>query len=610
MNLNELPPKQILFSGPEKTNLQLSPDGQKITYLSVFNGAMNIWTRSVNKNDDVVITQENENTIHGYFWLADNKNLVIIKKLKSAKKASLVKFNLATKTYNTLVENFNAKIIAYKRQFADKILIGLKHDNKYLEDVYQLNLSDSSMVLIEKNPGNIITWLADNNLEIKAAVGYDNIGRKRLYTKNLAQKKWELDIVWSNEDAAISSPLCFNEDNTKIYLSDSRDHNTTRLILFDLVTKKTDVVAADENHELTGIICEPTTNKLIAITLAKQRQEHEIIDQTYNVDFANLKNNLDGDFAIIDSSLDFTKWLVSYTNESNPAIFYLYDTKFKNFIYLCHSNSRLNKYEFGKMISISYTARDGLKIDGYLTFPTASKNLKQLPMVIVVHPGPWLRDVWGYHAVVQWLATRGYAVLQVNYRGSAGYGKKFIEKGYKQWGHEMHHDIEDAVEWAVKNEIADPKKIAIIGSAYGGYESMIAAIKNPELFCCAINIGGPLDLKKLINSFNNTPNIRDSFFVKVGDPLLDSEKLDATSPINYLDDIKIPMMIAHGKNDPRIDFQDFEKMVAKLKEKNIDHEYLVFEDEGTNFTKQHNNMLLFACAESFLAKHLGGAREI
>jgi dipeptidyl aminopeptidase/acylaminoacyl peptidase len=610
MILNELPPKQILFSGSEKNNLQISPDGQKITYLTLFNGVMNIWIRSVNKNDDVAITQETESTIHGYFWLGDNENLIIIKKLKSAKTASLVKFNLATKTYSTLVENFNAKIISYKRQISDKILLGLKQDNKYLEDVYQLNLLDNSMVLIEKNPGNIVTWLADNNLEIKAAVGYDNIGRKCLYTKNFAQKRWELDIAWSNEDAELSSPLCFNEDNSKIYLSDSRDHNTTRLVLFDLMTKKTEVVAADENHELTGITCEPITNKLITVTFAKQRQEHEIIDQTYIVDFANLKNNLDGDFAIIDSSSDFTKWLISYTNESNPAIFYIYDTNRKNFIYLCHSNSRLNKYEFGKMISISYVARDGLKIDGYLTFPTASKNLKKLPMVVVVHPGPWLRDVWGYHAVVQWLATRGYAVLQVNYRGSAGYGKKFIEKGYKQWGHEMHHDIEDAVQWAIKNDIADPKKIAIIGSAYGGYESMMAAIKNPELFCCAINIGGPLDLKKLVNSFNNSPSIRDSFFVKVGDPLLDSEKLINASPINYLNDLNIPVMIAHGKNDPRIDLQDFEKMVAKLKEKNIDHEYLVFEDEGTNFTKKHNNMLLFACAESFLAKHLGGTREI
>ena len=419
-----------------------------------------------------------------------------------------------------------------------------------------------------------------------------------------------MDISWLGDDASLSSPLCFNEDNTKIYINDSRNFNTTRLTLFDLVTKETSVVAADENHELAGIFCEPSTNKLIAITFSKQRKEHVIIDSMYEQDFTNIKNHLDGDFLIVDSSSDFTKWLVSYTNESNPAIFYLYDTISKTINYLCHTNSKLNKYEFGKMISISYTARDGLKIHGYLTFPTQSKTLKKLPMIVVVHPGPWSRDVWGYHAVVQWLATRGYAVLQVNYRGSAGYGKKFLEEGNKQWGNKMHHDIEDAVKWAVENEIANEKKIAIIGSAYGGYESMVAATKNPELFCCAINIGGPLDLKKLVNSFNNAPNLRDSFYMRVGDPLIDGQMLVESSPINYLEQIKIPIMLAHGKQDNKIDLKDIEILIAKLKEKNIDHEHLVFEDEGTNFTKQHNNMLLFACAESFLAKHLGGVTEV
>jgi dipeptidyl aminopeptidase/acylaminoacyl peptidase len=610
MILNELPPKQILFSGPEKINLQLSPDGQKITYLSIFNGAMNIWLRSTHQLDDKVLTQEKDNTIYSYFWLADNKSLIIIKKLESAKNFTLVKFDIETKNYINLIENFNGKVIAYKREFPDDLLVCLRQENKPVEDVYKFNLSDSSLEFVEKNPGNIISWLADNNLMIKAAIGFDNKGQKCLFTKNMDQKKWELDITWTGEDAGLSSPLCFNEQNDKIYIRDSRQHNTTRLMLFNLKTKENSVVAADENHEFNGIFCEPKNNKLITVIFAKQRQEHEVIDQAYSQDINNIKNHLDGDFAIIDSSSDFSKWLVSYTNESNPAIFYLYDTQTKNFSYLCHANSRLNKYEFGKMIPVSYAARDGLKIDGYLTFPTQSKTLKKLPMIIIVHPGPWLRDIWGYHAVVQWLATRGYAVLQVNYRGSAGYGKKFIEKGYKQWGHEMHDDIEDAAKWAIASDIADPKKIAIMGSAYGGYESMVAATKNPELFCCAINIGGPLDLKKLVNSFNNSPSIRDSFFVKVGDPLLDSEKLNAASPINNLDDLKIPVMIAHGKNDPRVDIQDIEKMLAKLKENNIDHEHLVFEDESTNFTKQHNNMLLFACAESFLAKHLGGAREI
>ena len=317
----------------------------------------------------------------------------------------------------------------------------------------------------------------------------------------------------------------------------------------------------------------------------------------------------EGDFSIIDRDNADDTWLVGFTKDDGPVAYYAYDRKSQKGTFLFTHMPALNDYTLTAMEPMSFTSRDGLMIHGYITFPPA-KLRKNLPMVLTVHGGPWSRDGWGFNPMTQWFANRGYICLQVNFRGSTGYGKDFVNAGDREWAGKMHNDLIDAVRWAVDQGYADPEKIAIFGGSYGGYAALVGATFTPDVFCCAVDIVGPSNIITLLNSIPPywVPLI-EIFYRRVGHPEKDKEFLESRSPLFKVDQIQIPILIGQGANDPRVKQAESEQIVAALKEKGLEYEYVVFPDEGHGFAKPQNRLKFYAIAEKFLAKHLGGRYE-
>jgi dipeptidyl aminopeptidase/acylaminoacyl peptidase len=353
----------------------------------------------------------------------------------------------------------------------------------------------------------------------------------------------------------------------------------------------------------------PDTYEPQAVSFTKDRQEWKVLDESIKADFDAVTKLDHGDFSVYDRDDADRTWLIGFTKDDGPVSYYAYDREGKKGTFLFVSRPVLQKYTLARMEPISFTSRDGLTIHGYITYPPG-KTKTNLPMVLNVHGGPWARDTWGYNGEAQWLANRGYACLQINFRGSTGYGKDFVNISDKEWGGKMHNDLVDGVKWAVDKGIAYPKKIAIYGGSYGGYAALVGATFTPDLFCCAVDIVGPANLVTWITSVPPYwATFRTILYQRIGNPETEEEFLKSRSPLYKVDQIKIPMLIAQGANDPRVPQEESKQIVEALKKNGIDYEYLLFPDEGHGFARPENRLKFYAAAEKFLAKHLGGRFE-
>jgi len=345
------------------------------------------------------------------------------------------------------------------------------------------------------------------------------------------------------------------------------------------------------------------------VSFVKARVEHEVLDPSIEQDIEEITKLSSGDFGIYNRTDEDDVWLVGFTEDNQPFSYFAYERTKRQGTFLFSNRPALAKHTLSDMTPISFTARDGLTVHGYLHLPIGSKG-KDLPLVLNVHGGPWHRDTWGYEPEGQWLANRGYAVLQINFRGSTGYGKEFLNAGDKEWGGKMHDDLVDAVQWAVDEGIADPARVAIYGGSYGGYAALAGATFTPDLFKCAVDIVGP---SNLITFIETIPPYWSTYLTllkqRVGDPETEADFLKSRSPLFSVDRIKIPMLIAQGANDPRVKQSESEQIVAAMRAKGIDYEYMLFPDEGHGFAKPENRLRFYAAAEQFLAKHLGGRAE-
>ena len=369
------------------------------------------------------------------------------------------------------------------------------------------------------------------------------------------------------------------------------------------------VIAEDPQYDVGNVIVHPDTHDVQAVAFNKDRNEWLVLDESIKKDFDNIGDIHRGDFFIISRDDADTTWVVAFTVDNGPVPFYAYDRKSQKATFLFDNQPELNKYTLATIEPISFTSRDGLTIHGYLTLPQGEQKTN-LPMVLNVHGGPWGRDAWGYRPDAQWFANRGYACLQVNFRGSTGYGKDFVNAGDREWGRNMHNDLVDAVQWAIDKGIADPKKVAIFGGSYGGYAALVGATFTPDLFCCAVDIVGPSNLNTLIRTIPPYwSTFLATFHKRVGNPDTEEEFLNSRSPLFKADQIKIPILIGQGANDPRVKQAESEQIVEAMKSKGIDYEYMLFPDEGHGFAKPENRLKFYAAAEKFLAKHLGGRYE-
>jgi len=607
----ELIPRRVLSGNPVKARPRISPDGKMMAYLAPVKNVLNVCVKTIGKEDDRVVTRDDNRGIRSYFWAEDSEHIMYLQDVGGDENWRLYGVNLKTDEIKDLTsyEDVQVQIIHSDKHFPNELLIGMNKENPKVHDVYRLDLTTGKLNLVAKNPGNIISWLADADLKVRCAMAAKPDGGFDLMVRENEQADWEKLLTWDSEDSMTSWPVSFTKDGNSLYLIDSRDVNAGRLVKTEMKNGKIEVIAEDPQYDVGNVMIHPDSYEVQAVAFTRARNEWIVLDESIKDDFKAVAKLDDGDYFVSDRDNADETWLVSFTKDNGPVSYYAYEQRKKKGTFLFNHIPELEKYRLARMEPISFQARDGLTIHGYITFPIW-KQKKNLPMALCVHGGPWGRDSWGYDSIAQWFANRGYVCLQVNFRGSIGYGKAFVNAGDKEWGGKMHDDLVDAVRWAVEQGYANPEKVAIYGSSYGGYAALVGATFTPDVFCCAVDIVGPSNLLTMLKSIPPYwSTMLAMFHMRVGNPDTEAEFLKSRSPLFKVDNIKIPILIVQGANDPRVKQSESEQIVEAMKKIGLEYEYMLFEDEGHGFAKPENRLKFFAAAEKFLAKHLGGRCE-
>jgi len=600
-------PRQVLFGNPERSTPKISPDGTQLAYLAPVDGVLNVWVRTLGKTDDRAVTADKLRGIRSFEWQYDNKHILYPQDVGGDENWRVYQTDIASKQTRDLTpfEKSRADIVAYRWNKPDTLLVQSNKRDPKVFDIYRVDLNTGKLELDTQNPGDVETWVADNDLQVRAAQVNTEDGGILVRVRDDAKSPWRELIKWG-PDESFGGVVGFSPDNKSLWVTTSLDVNAARLLEIGIASGKRKVVTEDPQFDVNGTIHDPKTNALEAVSYIKQRKEYVFVDPKVKADFDVLHKVRAGDIDDLSQSLDDSKWIVGYASDDAPVYWYLYDRATKQATLLFSNRPALEKFKLSAMKPIEFTARDGMKIYGYLTTPAGAPAGK-LPMVVFVHGGPWGRDEWGFSRYAQWLSNRGYAVLQVNFRGSTGYGKKYVNAGDRQWAGAMHDDLIDGKDWAVKQGVADPAKVCIMGGSYGGYATLAGVAFSPEAYTCGVDIVGPSNLNTLLKTI---PPYWSTGLAMFHRRMGDSEKiLEAQSPLFKADQIKAPLLIGQGKNDPRVNKAESDQIVAAMRKNNKPVLYYVFPDEGHGFARPTNNMAFNAASEVFLAKYLGGRAE-
>lgn len=603
-------PRETLFGNPERSRPQLSPNGEYLAYLAPDEkNVMQVWLRTVGQEDDRQLTHDQKRGIRAYFWTYSQNSLIYLQDSDGDENFHLYGVNIQSNIVRDLTpfQGVKAQPIDFDPEFPHEALIGLNLRNPQIFDVYRLNLNNGAVEFDTENPGNIVSWTADAQFQIRAAVAATPDGGSELLYRESVNSDWETLISWSPEDEG--SALSFSADNQTLYIIGSHDANAGRLIALDLNSKAETVIAEDSQYDVGGILMHPTNRTIQAVSFYKAKVEWQILDESIAADFEAISQVREGQYGIGSRDLDDETWLISYLTDDGPVYYYSYDRASKSSTLLFSNQPELEELPLANMQPVTYTARDGLTIHGYLTLPVGI-DAKNLPTILFVHGGPWARDTWGYSPTVQWLANRGYAVLQVNYRGSTGYGKAFVNAGNREWAAKMHDDLIDAVNWIVEEGIADENKVAIMGGSYGGYAALVGLTFTPDVFACGVDIVGPSSLITLLQSIPPywKPLLANMYY-RVGNLETEEEFLKARSPLFFVDKIEKPLLIGQGANDPRVKQAESEQIVQAMQEAGKPVQYVLYTDEGHGFARPENRLHFYAIAEQFLGQYLGGRSE-
>jgi len=608
--LPPLIPRETLFGNPERTRPQLSPDGKYLAYIAPDEkNVLQVWLRTVGQEDDRKLTDDQKRGIRMYFWTYNADQLIYLQDSDGDENFHLYLVNIQSNIVRDLTpfQGVKAQVVEIDPELPDKVLVGLNLNNQQKFDVYRIDLNNGAVEFDSDNPGNIISWTADAKFQIRAATAATPDGGYELLFRETLDAPWETLRHWGPDEQG--GAVGFSADNQTLYVIGSHDANAQRLLALDLATREETVMAEDEQYDVGGILTHPTTRVIQAVSFDKDKVEWQILDESIAADFEAIAQVRDGEFGVTSRDLADKNWLVAYTTDDGPVYYYAYNRESKSSTLLFSNQPKLEELSLASMEPVAYEARDGLTIHGYLTIPVGLEP-KNLPTVLLVHGGPWARDTWGYSPIVQWLANRGYAVLQVNFRGSTGYGKAFLNAGNRQWAATMHDDLIDGVNWLVKQGIADPEKIAIMGGSYGGYATLVGLTYTPDVFAAGVDIVGPSNLVTLMKSIPPywAPLLANMYH-RVGNLETEEEFLKSRSPLFFVDKIQKPLLIGQGANDPRVKQAESEQIVEAMKQAGKPVEYALYTDEGHGFARPENRLHFFAIAEEFLAKYLGGRFE-
>jgi len=612
----ELIPREVLFGNPERVSPAISPDGTRLAWIAPHEGVLNVWVAPTSAGAGVdwaaarMVTDDRDRGIRTFVWAHDARHLLYLQDTGGDENWRLHDVDLETMDRRDLTpfDGVQARVIAMERKFPTELLVALNRDNAELHDVYRLDLVTGELTKEVENPG-FIDWVADAQLAVRGAIAPQPDGSLAVLVRDNAESDWRPLLTVPAEDALTSDVVAFSEDGGSLLGVSSVGANTGRLVRIDTATGAEQVLVADPEADVSDVRIQPDTREPQIVTFQKDRSEYLVLDPSVADDLTAIRALQPGDPAFTGADDSDTTWLVAFNNDSGPVPYYAYDRASKAGRFLFENRPALSQYELASMEPFSFTARDGLTVHGYATFPPGTER-SGLPTVLDVHGGPWARDSWGFNPEAQWLANRGYLCVQVNYRGSTGYGKAFVNAGDREWGGRMQDDLTDAVGFVTGQGWADPDRVAIYGGSYGGYAALAGAAFTPDLYRCAVDIVGPSNLKTLIETIPPywAPMIS-QFHRRVGDPATDADFLWSRSPLSRVSDIGIPLLIAQGANDPRVKQAESEQIVAALKKAGIDYEYLLFPDEGHGFAKPENRLTFYAAAERFLARHLGGRAE-
>lgn len=611
----DLIPRSVLFGNPERTSPRICPDGTRLAWIAPRDGVLNVWVaplraEGVDWASARAVTEDTDRGVRTFAWAQDGRHVLYVQDKDGDENWRLHDVDLASWQRRDLTpfEGIHAEVIATSRRHPAEVLVGVNADNPQLHDVYRLDLVSGSLTKEIENPG-YAGWLADEDLLVRCAIAPAPDGSFEVLVRDSAGSPWRTLWRIPAEDVASSDIVSFSGDGASLLVISAAGSNTGRLSRIDIATGAVTVLAEDPDADVLSVKLHPDTREPQIVTVLKDRTTYTVLDPSVADDVKAIRALHHGDpvFAGWDDS--DRVWLVGFTNDTGPIPYFAYDRTTRSGRLLFEHQPALAGYQLAAMEPFSFTARDGLRIHGYVSFPPGLGR-SALPTVLNVHGGPQARDTWGYHPEAQWLANRGYLCVQVNYRGSTGYGKSFVSAGDREWAGKMHDDLIDAVSYVVSRGWADASRVAIYGGSYGGYAALVGAAFTPDVFRCAVDIVGPSNLKTLLETVPPywQPVIA-QLYRRVGNPETDAEFLWSRSPLSRAGDIKIPLLIAQGANDPRVKQAESEQIVAALAEAGIDHEYMLFPDEGHGFAKPENRIKFYTAAERFLAKYLGGRYE-
>jgi len=635
-NFSDVPliERSIFFGNPDKASLRLSDDGKFISYLAPSNGVLNIWIApSDNPDHATVLTHDTLRGIRRYFWAYTDKHILYLQDEGGDENWMIHAVNIETKEDKNLTPfdeiigsdgkpimlpsgkkmRPSAQIINVSHNFPNEILIGLnKRDPRY-HDIFRLNILSGEMQLIQRNDG-YLGFSTDDNYNVRLAQRMTQDGGNEIFKPN-GKGGWQSYFIIPREDMMTTNILGFDKSGEKVYMTDSRNRNTAALTVLDLRSDNEKVIMEDPKADISDIIIHPSKQTIQAASVTYLRTKWKILDNDIEEDINYLNTLVDGDLIITSRTYDDKYWTVAFNVDNGPIPYYFYDRTSKKAKFMFFNQKDLEGLPLAKMIPLEVKSRDGLSLVSYLTLPPyTDSNMdgipdKPLPMVLFVHGGPWARDTWGYNPYHQWLANRGYAVLSVNYRGSTGFGKKFINAAIHEWAGKMHNDLIDAVNYCVEHKIAQKDKIAIMGGSYGGYATLVGLTFTPDVFACGVDIVGPSNLNTLLSSI---PPYWTAFFkvftIHLGDPATEEGRklLEERSPLKYVDKIKKPLLIGQGANDPRVKQAEADQIAQAMKQKNLPVTYVLYPDEGHGFARPQNRLSFNAVTDLFLGKYLGG----
>ncbi len=604
----KLIPLEDFFKNPEKTAYQISPNGQYFSFMAPYKNRMNVFVQKRGSDSAVRLTSETDRDIAGYFW-PNNDQILFVRDDGGNENYKLYGVNIdgSDLVCFTDYEGVRTQIIDDLEDIPGEVIIGMNKRDPRVFDPYRLNIKTGEMEMLAENPGNIQGWMFDHDGKLRAAMAIvDGVNTSLLY-RETENDEWETVLTTSFKDEL--SPRFFTFDNENVIAISNLGRDKSAAVEFDIANgEEVKVLYENPDYDVSNVTYSHKRKVITTASYTSWKRERHFFDEESKKLFERIERELgDYELGITASNKDEDVFIIRTYSDRSLGSYYIYDKNTDKIEKITEVSPWIDENEMAKVFPIQYQARDGITINGYLTLPKGytPETAKDLPFIVNPHGGPWYRDGWGFNPEIQFLANRGYGVLQMNFRGSTGYGKEFWEISFKEWGRTMQDDITDGTNWLIEKGYADPDRIAIYGGSYGGYATLMGLVKEPDLYAAGVDYVG---VSNMFTFMKTIPPywepMLNMFYEMVGNPKEDSLMLREVSPVFHADQITAPLFVVQGRNDPRVNVDESDQMVAAMKERGVDVEYMVKDNEGHGFRNEENRFEFYRAMEAFLADHL------